>query len=99
MKITKSTLKKLIKEELDAMLAQEAGYPGHKKGVEVGGPGVYAKRMMSAFKDLGWSIYNAKALWAASGEGTATAEELADRAAAGEEVGLERLGPPLDRQS
>jgi hypothetical protein len=77
MKITKSNLKQLIKEELDGMLDERSPF-GH--GRDHAGHHSYAKQNMLALCRMGWSISNAEALWVASRNGNLGPEEVSARA-------------------
>ena len=67
MKITKSQLKQIIKEELENVLNEGDSF-------------TYAKENMLAFCKMGWSISNARALWSASKDGQMSAEEVSAKA-------------------
>jgi hypothetical protein len=69
MKITKSALKKLIKEELDNVLNDDRS------------PAVqFAMAITDKLKALGWSISHATKLYNGSSAGTMSAEQIADLA-------------------
>ena len=71
MKITKSTLKKLIKEEMEKALSEGGMFRNAQQ---------YASRHMLPFCEAGWSISNSNTLWRASGAGRTPWEEIVQQA-------------------
>ena len=67
MKITKSQLKQIIKEELENVLNEGDSF-------------TYAKENMLTFCKMGWSISNAHALWSVSMAGRMSAEDVSAKA-------------------
>tara|TARA_R110000824_G_scaffold377710_1_gene569027 strand:- start:524 stop:829 length:306 start_codon:yes stop_codon:yes gene_type:complete len=63
MKITKTRLKQIIKEEVQNILDE-----GNSKS--------YAMENMLAFCEMGWSISDSRKLWSVSGGGRMSADEV-----------------------
>lgn len=92
MKITKSLLKRLIKEELGNVLGGEVDAQGG-----LGPPAKFAMAVTDKLKALGWNISSATKLYNGSNGGTMAPEEIADLAdtiqrSEGEEAVVMQIG-------